>query len=55
MSSDQELTSLVALLEEDGSLIHTVHITPLCLLLGSPPPWLSPSLLLQSQMVDLGF
>ena len=35
MSGDQELPSLLPVLEQSGSIIHTVTFTPISVLLGS--------------------
>ena len=54
MSDNQPLPSLLASLEQCGSLIHTVNIAPLSLLLGIDPllfTYLSPL----PQMCELGF
>ncbi len=42
MPSHQGLPSLLSLSEQRGYVIHTVHITPLSLLLGTSTPLLSP-------------
>lgn len=50
MSSHQELPSVLASLEQGGSLIHTVNIAPLSLLLGNQQRFLDPSPLALSSL-----
>lgn len=55
MSSHQELPSLLASLEQGGSLIHTINIAPLALLLGTATPLLLTSLFPPTLTIELGF